>query len=198
MLKQEVTSDRMLELMREAKEKLPAGPAEEPAAEALPNVSAVFGDVFFHNADPRSLGDLEQGYVIGCFFLDEVYRELPRLGGDVHATLTQPLTRLVMQMPQMKSTDGFYSLDVSRHFLFYSLAQPGRTADKARVFFSLVQKAWKNYMNISCTVGVAIPHKRPAENFTPCWSRRRPTPRCVTFWGRAAFTTKVITHVLTP
>lgn len=164
-LKQEVTSDRMLELVREAKEKLPAGPAEEPAAEALPNVSAVFGDVFFHNADPRSLGDLEQGYVIGCFFLDEVYRELPRLGGDVHATLTQPLTRLVMQMPQMKPTDGFYSLDVSRHFLFYSLAQPGRTADKARAFFSLVQKAWKNYMNISCTVGVAIPHKRPAENF---------------------------------
>lgn len=57
-------------------------------------------------------------------FLDEIYREMARLGTDVNATLTQPLTKLVMQMPQFRSTDGFYSFDMSRHFLFYSLAQP--------------------------------------------------------------------------
>ncbi|WP_367925945.1 AraC family transcriptional regulator [uncultured Ruthenibacterium sp.] len=164
-LKQEVTSDKLLELVREAKEKLPPSQTETAPADSVTNVSTIFGDVFFHNADPHALGDLEQGYVIGCFFLDEIYRELPRLGGDVHATLTQPLTSLVMQMPQMKQTDGFYSLDVSRHFVFYSLTQPGRTVEKARAFFALVQKAWKNYMNISCTVGLAFPHKRPADVF---------------------------------
>ncbi len=165
-LKQEVTADKLLELVREARAKLPSAGAEEPAAEpAASQVGAVLGDVFFHNAEPRALGDLEQGYVIGCFFLDEVYREIPRLGGDVHATLTQPLTSLVMQMPQMKPSDGFYSLDVSRHFLFYSLAQPGRTVEKARSFFALVQKSWKTYMNISCTVGLAFPHKKPADVF---------------------------------
>lgn len=165
LLKQEITAGKLRELLREAKARLPQTARAAAAEPAAPTVSAVLGDVFFHNADPRALGELEQGYVIGCFFMDEIYRELPRLGTDVHATLTQPLTSLVMQMPQIKPEDGFYSVDASRHFLYYSLAVPGRTVEKARAFFALVQRAWKNYMNLGCTVGMAFPHKRPAETF---------------------------------
>ena len=35
-------------------------------------------------------------------------------------------------------------------------AQPGRTVEKARTFLAQVQRAWKNYMNISCTVEMCI------------------------------------------
>ena len=168
MLKQEIVPARMLELVREARAALCAGgdaPAPAPSAAPLRDTNAILQDVIFHNALPGELPGLEQGYVVACFFLDEIYREMARLGTDVNATLTQPLTKLVMQMPQFRSTDGFYSFDMSRHFLFYSLAQPGRTMEKARTFLAQVQRAWKNYMNISCTVGMAAPHAEPETSF---------------------------------
>ena len=169
-LKQEIAPERLKGLVQEARAALQArhGDSLAPQPQTEPaqrDTGAVFQDVIFHNADPAALPNLAQGYVVACFFLDEVYREIARLGGDVHATLTQPLTNLVMQMPQIKDTDGFYSFDVSRHFLFYSLAQPERTVEKAMCFFALVQKAWKNYMNISCTVGIAYPDKKPEKEF---------------------------------
>ncbi len=167
-LKQEIVPARMLELVREARAALCAGgdaPAPAPGAAPLRDTNAILQDVIFHNALPGELPGLEQGYVVACFFLDEIYREMARLGTDVNATLTQPLTKLVMQMPQFRSTDGFYSFDMSRHFLFYSLAQPGRTVEKARTFLAQVQRAWKNYMNISCTVGMAAPHAEPETSF---------------------------------
>lgn len=138
-LKQEIVPARMLELVREARAALCAGgdaPAPAPSAAPLRDTNAILQDVIFHNALPGELPGLEQGYVVACFFLDEIYREMARLGTDVNATLTQPLTKLVMQMPQFRSTDGFYSFDMSRHFLFYSLAQPGRTMEKARTFLA--------------------------------------------------------------
>lgn len=167
-LKQEIVPARMLELVREARAALCAGGdalAPAPGAAPLRDTNAILQDVIFHNALPGELPGLEQGYVVACFFLDEIYREMARLGTDVNATLTQPLTKLVMQMPQFRSTDGFYSFDMSRHFLFYSLAQPGRTMEKARTFLAQVQRAWKNYMNISCTVGMAAPHAEPETSF---------------------------------
>ncbi len=167
-LKQEIVPARMLELVREARAALCAGgdaPAPAPGAAPLRDTNAILQDVIFHNALPGELPGLEQGYVVACFFLDEIYREMARLGTDVNATLTQPLTKLVMQMPQFRSTDGFYSFDMSRHFLFYSLEQPGRTVEKARTLLAQVLRAWKNYMNISCTVGMAAPHAEPETSF---------------------------------
>ena len=115
-LKQEIVPARMLELVREARAALCAGgdaPAPAPGAAPLRDTNAILQDVIFHNALPGELSGLEQGYVVACFFLDEIYREMARLGTDVNATLTQPLTKLVMQMPQFRSTDGFYSFDMS-------------------------------------------------------------------------------------
>ena len=37
--------------------------------------------------------------------------------------------------------------------------------EKARTFLAQVQRAWKNYMNISCTVGMAAPHAEPETSF---------------------------------
>ena len=98
-LKQEIVPARMLELVREARAALCAGgdaPAPAPSAAPLRDTNAILQDVIFHNALPGELPGLEQGYVVACFFLDEIYREMARLGTDVNATLTQPLTKLVM------------------------------------------------------------------------------------------------------
>ncbi len=166
-LKQEIGEDRMIGLLREAKAALEKRPAPAEIAEQLaaPDTSTIFRDVFYHNAAPQALPGMSKGYGIACFFLDEVDREMERLGGDVTGMLTTPLTQLVMQMPQIRPCDGFYSMDASRQFLFYSLDQPDRTQQKARSFFARVQRAWKNYMNISCTVGVAFPKKEPQREF---------------------------------
>lgn len=166
-LKQEINEKRMLELIEEAKAALKKHPARMQSEEKLdmPDTSAVFKDVFYHNVSPQALPGISKGYGIACFFLDEIDREMERLGNDVARMLTRPLTQLVMQMPQFRPCDGFYSMDASRQFLFYSMDQPGRNEQKARAFFSRVQKAWKNYMNISCTVGVAFPQEDPQREF---------------------------------
>ncbi|MFQ8832789.1 MAG: hypothetical protein ACLR7U_07900 [Ruthenibacterium lactatiformans] len=63
------------------------------------------------------------------------YTEMARLGTDVNVTLTQPLTKLVMQMPQFRSTDGFYSLTCRATFvLFFGTARP--YMEKARTFLA--------------------------------------------------------------
>ena len=38
--------------------------------------------------------------------------------------------------------------------------------EKARTFLAQVRRAWKNYMNISCTVGMAAPHAEPDVVYT--------------------------------
>ena len=112
-LKQEIVPARMLELVREAQAALViAGgdaPAPAPSAAPLRDTNAILQDVIFHNALPGELPGLEQGYVVACFFLDEIYREMARLGTDVNATLTQP--------PD-KAGDADAAVPLHRRFLF--------------------------------------------------------------------------------
>ena len=160
LLKRDLGPEKLQEVLRSARKKLNARSVHAPSEAAVPaqpaSADQMLRDVILRNAMPDTFPDLDKGYVVACFFVDELYREMNRLGTDIQKTLIDPLTQLVRQVPMIRPCDGFYSLDASRHFLFYSLAPAKRTAQSARMFFQLVQKAWKNYMNISCTVGVAF------------------------------------------
>ena len=122
-LKQEIVPARMLELVREARAALCAGgdaPAPAPGAAPLRDTNAILQDVIFHNALPGNCQGWSRGYVVACFFLDEIYREMARLGTDVNATLTQPLTKLVMQMPQFRPPTVFIPLTCRATFVLFS------------------------------------------------------------------------------
>ncbi len=159
LLKQDLSPEKLQEVLRGVKARLDlcsqpqASPV--PAAAQPPSASQLLRDVMLHETLPSNLPDLDKGCVVACFFVDELYREMGRLGSDIQKTLIDPLTQLVRQVPLLRPCDGFYSLDASRHFLFYSLSPVKRSTDSALTFFRLVKKAWKDYMNISCTVGVA-------------------------------------------
>lgn len=159
LLKQDLTPDKLQEVLRTAKARFDAQgqdrPARAPAAAQAPSASQLLRDVILHEAAPAELPDLDKGCVVACFFVDELYREMNRLGSDIQKTLIDPLTQLVRQTPLIRPCDGFYSLDASRHFLCYSLAPAKRSADSALAFLRMVKKSWKDYMNLSCTVGVS-------------------------------------------
>ncbi|MBQ8537874.1 MAG: helix-turn-helix domain-containing protein [Clostridia bacterium] len=158
LLKQDLGPEKLQEVLRSARAKLDKQGRSSAAASpsTAPSANGLLKDVILHDAAPRVLPDLDKGYVLACFFVDDLYREMARLGSDIQKTLIDPLTQLVNQVPLIRSCDAFYSFDASRHFLFYSLAPAKRSFQSALSFLSLVKTAWKNYMNIPCTVGVSF------------------------------------------
>ncbi len=155
-LKQELNAEHLRGILHAVRTQLDsrAAPVQADGA-AAPDISGVLAEVILHAARPSALPGLRAGYVLACFFVDDLYRELPRFGSDAASALIDPLTKLARQVPAFRDCDGFYSFDASRHFLLYSLAPEGRTRESAAAFIRTVKKAWKNYMNISCTVGLA-------------------------------------------
>ncbi len=169
-LKQELNDEHLRGILRAVRSQLDnrvAAPGQSDGATAT-DVSGVLSEVIRHAARPSALPGLRAGYVLACLFVDDLYRELPRFGSDAASALIDPLTKLARQVPAFRDCDGFYSFDASRHFLFYSLALEGRSRDSAAAFVRTVKKAWKNYMNISCTVGLAyVDAPAPDKAFYP-------------------------------
>ena len=156
-LKQELSPEKLTELLREARKLLDAQrrPAALPARPAAPDISSLMRDVILGNASPEALPGLEDGYVLACFFVDDLYREMSRLGSDIQSTLIDPMNTLLRQMPLFRPCDGFCSFDASRHFMLYSLAPGNRSRKTALSMFAALKKAWKTYLNIDCTAGMA-------------------------------------------
>lgn len=169
-LKQELNAQHLHRILQAVRAQLDSrAPASEQSdGAAAPDVSGILAEVILHAAKPSALPGLRAGYVLACLFVDDLYRELPRFGSDAAAVLIDPLTKLARQVPAFRDCDGFYSFDASRHFLFYSLAPEGRTRESAVAFVGTVKKAWKNYMNISCTAGLAyVDAPAPDKAFYP-------------------------------
>ena len=98
-------------------------------------------------------------YAVACFYLQNLHQEITRFGPQWKSTLAEQLGSLVYQLPRFRAEDAFACYDATRYFLFYPMDGKQRTCETALSAFTTVQTAWKNYMNLCATVGVAF-HRR--------------------------------------
>lgn len=97
---------------------------------------------------------LEQRYFLACLEIDDFRKESLRFGSDLTSGLVQPLLEFGGQIPRIASRCVLTAISPSRYLIYYSEEEHTDYSTMASICGQL-QKVWKNYMNLSVTVGIS-------------------------------------------
>ncbi|MEG1390882.1 MAG: response regulator [Angelakisella sp.] len=124
---------------------LPKAKETSPAGQLL--------DIALGNTDIHS-PLLQHSYYLACLEIDDFRKESLRFGKDLDVNLTQPLLQFAGQIPRVAARCVLTPVSPSRYLLLYS--EEGNTSYQSATSICVqLQKVWKNYMNLSVTVGVS-------------------------------------------
>lgn len=105
---------------------------------------------------------LTRNYFLACLEIDDYRKESLRFGKDLEAGLTQPLLEFAGQVPRVAARCVLTAVSPARYLLLYS-EEEHSSYSSARSICAQVQKVWKNYMNLSVTVGIGGMGRCPAD-----------------------------------
>lgn len=97
---------------------------------------------------------LERRYFLACLEIDDFRRESLRFGANLQEQLVQPLLEFAGQIPRVAARCVLAAVSSSRYLLCYSEEEKGSYAG-VRSICEQLQRVWKNYMNLSVTVGIS-------------------------------------------
>lgn len=118
-------------------------------------------DITLGNADPQN-PMLERNYFLACMEIDDFRKESLRFGKNLKTELVQPLLEFAGQIPRVAARCVLTSISSSRFLLCYSDEQNTTYASVSSIC-TQIQKVWKNYMNLSVTVGISSMGSSPAD-----------------------------------
>lgn len=156
LLKNELTAANLRRVVTTARARLeqenpPARPQAKPPREH--QLSEDFRRVVLGRQPPSALIFSEGPYTAACFLLDDRYNMSRRFSAENGGNLEDALVRLVYQLPQFPGQAWFTWYDSTRYFLLC----PTSPGVEAPPLVETVQRALRNYMNISATVGLCGP-----------------------------------------
>lgn len=109
---------------------------------------------------------LESSFFLACFELDDFRKESLRFGADLETNLKQPLLGFARQIPRVYARCVFTAVSPSRYILLYQDEQNTGYQGVSSIC-TQIQKVWKNYMNLSATVGISS-EGNSSKDFTEC------------------------------
>lgn len=106
-----------------------------------------------------ALGNMEKAHLIlpnqfclACIEIDHFKKESLRFGRELDSALIQPLLEFAVQVPRVSAKCVITPISYSRFLLLFLSADAMKQADSICM---QVQKVWKDYMNLSVTVGIS-------------------------------------------
>lgn len=92
-------------------------------------------------------------YHLVCLEIEDFDQQILQFGKDIQASFVHPLINFAKQIPRVASKCIVISISPSRYILCYSAE--GEAMEQVKSISRQVMNVWKNYMNISVSVGIS-------------------------------------------